>query len=327
MIRPLAGNPPGLELGGEFLQAWLEAAGLRERLLLARWRLPERPQPLELWDLWLEQQRLLLRSPLPEQQEESLLRAVRTLGRGSLRVRALPPSGRRPELQGDFSGLLGAAALLEAVRLAWAAVLSASSPEEVLPIGGSRVSVHREHTAPGAAGEAGPLGGTPYAPDPCLLELAALHDRLLRPDSPQPLQSLFDLRPWSGHARAAPDQDQERLLLRAAEAAGRRDVVDLLPRCRQAWAAWVGSADRSAARQPALAPARQGVTAPGGRGCRQIAGAPGAPGLASGPARLLAPGDDLSPLPGEILVCRYLPPGNSSAAQAAAGLLTEQGGA
>ncbi|MBN1836157.1 MAG: hypothetical protein JW820_09930 [Spirochaetales bacterium] len=315
MIRRLAGRPAGLLLTPEFLQAWLRAARTEEPLLLARERLPERPEPLELWDLWLEQQALLLRSHLPEGQEQSLLQAVLALGGGSLRVQAVPPPGRRMELPADFSGLRGAAAVLEGVRLAWAAVLSAASPAEGIYSDEAQVTVRRE-------GAARPPASTAPAPETCLLHLAALHDRLLRPDSPLPLQSLLDLRPWLEHARAAPDADQERLFLRAAEAAGRHDASELLRRGRQAWAAWVISPAAAAQPESPPAPASAGA----GSGCRQLAGLPGAPGLASGRARLLRAEGGIPPLPGEILVCRFLPPSRSATALAAAGLVTERGG-
>jgi pyruvate,water dikinase len=339
MIRRVAGRPPGLVLEEEFLRAWLRTAGLEERLQLTCERLPQRPERLELWDLWLELQQALLRSCLPEDLEEPLTRAIRELEGGNLRVRVALPADRqaalREGLQGDYPGLRGTAAVLEAVRLAWAAVLSAGTrPQEPLAVKG-QVSVRREDSARDTAEAFAPSGppseATPAsAPDPCLLRLAELHNRLLQPDSPLRLQSLLDLRPWAELPRAAPDEDQERLLLRAAEAAGLLDVPELFRRCRENWSAWVASPQASAS--PAAPEAVESTGAPPLFGqaavgkYRQLAGAPGAPGLALGPARLLRAERSTTVLPGEILVCGRLPPSRSAAALSAAGMVTEQGG-
>ena len=320
MIRPLAGRLPGLLLEEEFLRAWLQAAGVQERLYLACERLPAQPEELDHWDLWLELQQALPRSRLPDEQEQALTRAVRELGEGSLRVQAVPPEDRPVALQGDFPGLRGTAAVLEAVRLAWAAVLSAAARPQDLPAVAGQVSVSREDSAPCVP----PHQAFPAsAPDPCLLRLAELHNRLLLPDSPLCLLSLLDLRPWAELPAAAPNAEQERLFMRAAEAAGRQDAPELLHRGRQAWAAWV--ADPEAAASQASPPSPAGKAA-AGSGYRQLAGAPGAPGIAAGPARLLGPKASAAVLPGEILICERLPPPRSAAALRAAGLVTEQGG-
>lgn len=315
MIRRLPGRRPGFLLAPEFLQAWLRGAGLEERLRLLHERLPAGTEPLERWDLWLELLLTLLRSPLPEELEESLLRAVQELGGGSLCVQAVPPTGRQAGLQGDFCGLHEAAAVLEAVRLAWAAVLS-SGAEAGLAADG-QVAVLREERAersPGSAAASAPAAG----PDPALLRLAELHHRLLQPDSTRSLQSLLDLRPWAPQEWASPDAEHEKRLLRAAQAAGRTDAQELLQRGREAWTAWAAS--------PASKPWTSDAKAHLDDECRQLAGLPGAPGLASGTARLVLREVGASPRRGEILVCRRLPPLLTAAALSAAGLVTEQGG-
>lgn len=332
MIRRLPGRPPGLLLEEGFLRAWLQAAGLQERLHLAFERLPRPPEKAELWDLWLELQAALLQSRLPESVEEALVAAVGELGEGSLSVYAVLPEDREPapgeSLQAAFPRLRGTAAVLEAVRLAWAAVLSAGSRgQERLPAG---VSIRREGTARAAAADFTPTRGTAWAggretPDPRLLHLAELHNRLLQPDSPLRLQSLLDLRPWLQQERAAPDEGEERQLLRASEAAGLPATPELLRLGREAWAAWV---DAAAAGQSDAPPAPPALFRPAGAEgkYRQLAGAPGAPGLAVGPARLLRAEGGIQIRPGEILVCGSLPPAWSAPATVAAGLLTEQGG-
>lgn len=335
MIRRLPGRPPGLLLEEGFLRAWLEAAGLQERLHLAFERLPRPPERAELWDLWLELQAALLQSRLPESVEEALVAAVGELGERSLSVQAVPAEDRKPApgqtLQAAFPRLQGTAAVLEAVRLAWAAVLSMGSlRQQRLPAGG-RVSVRREGTARAAAAGFTPNRGTAWAgsretPDPRLLRLAELHNRLLQPDSPLRLQSLLDLRLWLQQEQAAPDEDEERQLLRASEAAGIQGVPELLRLGREAWAAWVATpATAAPIGQRSAPPAPLAPAGAEGR-YRQLAGASGAPGLAVGPARLLRAEESIEIRPGEILVCGGLPPACSVAATAAAGLLTEQGG-
>jgi len=316
-------------LDERFLQRWLQAAGLQERLYLAFQRLPAQPERLERWDLWLELQEALLRTPFADEQEQELARVVQESGEGNLRVRALVPQSLRCGLQADFPGLRGAGAVLEAVRLAWAAVLSAADrPQELLSPAG-RVSVQPEAPALQPAVSAPPClpdsesCDPASGPDPCLLRLAELHNRLRLPGCPRGLQPLLDLRPWVDLAWAAPDADQEAQFLRAAEACGRREAAWLLERGRQAWAAWAASAraeETAGAPQPRTAKPLSELR------FRQLAGASGAPGLASGPARLLRPGARGAARPGEILVCRRLPPEASAEALQAAGLLTEEGG-
>ncbi len=335
MIRRVRARQGGLLLAEPFLQSWLQAAGLQERLAAAFGRLPPQAEPLELWDLWLEIQAALLASPLEAAQELELLGAVQELGEGSVRVRALLPEARRVILEPDFPGLRGAEAVLEGVRLAWASVLSAVEPspaklsQQLLSLRGS-VSVEQEHppgssAAPAGAAAKGPPASSDAArgPDLCLLRLAELHNRLLPGDPPARLQALLDLRPWVDLPWAAPDVSAETDFLRAAEAAGRRDAGGLLECARRAWADWVAS-DRVGVEAGAVPPgSAQPFDTPR---CRQLAGSPGAPGLASGPALLLHPDRRGSSPSGRIVVCRRVDPGSSAAAARAAGLLIEEGG-
>jgi len=325
-------------LEAEFLQIWLDTAGLQERLHLACQHLPPQPESLELWDLWLELQGALLRSPLPEAQEESLVLALQDLGEGSLRVRAVAPPGRRLGLQADFPALRGAATVLEAVRLAWAAVLSTlPRPQDPLAVAG-RVCVEAqdrrtEGDAPAEAAHAALERQPPPAtgaPDACLLRLAELHNRLLPPLPPSALQSLLDLRPWVETAQAAPDADHEQRFLRAAQAAGTREAPELLRRGREAWKDWVDSPHEAVPGDASPANPPPSVPSAGKGRYRQLAAAPGSPGLAAATARRLGPGDGArSPAgshAGEIVVCSRLPPRDWARIRGAAGLVTEQGG-
>ena len=335
VIRRARDGQGGLLLEGPFLQAWLEAAGLRERLAVAFGRLPPQAEPFELWDLWLEIQAALLAAPLEPAQELELLGALEELGEGSLRVRAILPESGRVTLEPDYPDLRGSEAVLEGVRLAWAAVLSAAEPgpaklaQQLLSPRGS-VSVEREHAprslaAQGTAAAHGLPARSDAVPGPglCLLRLAELHNRLMPNDPPARLQALLDLRPWVDLPSAAPDVSAETGFLRAAEAAGRRDAAELLECGRRAWAAWVTS-DRAGVESGAVPPgSARAYEKPR---CRQLAGSRGAPGLASGPALLLRPETRGPSLPGRILVCRQLEPGFSAEAVNAAGLLTEEGG-
>lgn len=335
MIRSARDGHGGLLLEAPFLQAWLQAAGLRERLAVAFGRLPPQAEPLELWDLWLDIQAALLGAPLEATQELELLGAVQELGEGCVHVRAIPPESGRLTLEPDFPDLRGAEAVLEGVRLAWAAVLSTVEPgpvrlpQQLLSPRGS-VSVARGDSprGPAASGSAGVHGlpassDAPPGPGVCLLRLAELHNRLLPGDPPARLQALLDLRPWVDHPSAAPDVSAETGFLRAAEAAGRRDAAKLLECGRRAWAAWVASDQAGVEAGAAPSPS---TDAPGVPRCRQLAGSRGAPGLASGPALILRPEMRGSSLPGRIVVCRRLEPQLSVAVVQAAGLLTEEGG-
>lgn len=308
-------------LEADFLSAWLQAAGLEERLLLAADRLPLPLQSLESWDLWLQLQATLLRSPLPETLEAPLLARIARMGGDELLVQALPPAGRLPALQHRFDGVRGAASALEAVRLAWAALLSAAEPLRDLLGSPGRVSVRTCRAGAGAVELSLPAQApSSSAPDPCILRLAELHGRLVQPPFGGEPRSLLDLRPLVDLEGAAPDADAEACFLQAADAAGCAGVRELLERARGAWCRWVAAAETSRGAPPAAGcaadPARH----------RQLAGAPAAPGLAEGRAWILRDGSADAPAGGAILVCDRLPSRGSARAGAAAGVVCEEGG-
>lgn len=309
--------PRGLLLAPAFLQAWLRAGGVQERLFLVLDRLPPQPEPLELWDLWLELQALLLRCRIPEHLEEPLGRRVQELGGAGFRVWASLPAGSLLTLQREFPGIRGTAAVLEAVRLAWAAVLCAVpnaaafhevagavvvESEEPGATGTARESGAPATSPAGAARRTAPIGPAPPAPDASLLRLAELHGRLLLPDLPRRFQALLDLGPWApfspgratrgaggrgAHAQSfrrpfppAIDTAEEEELLRAADAAGLSGTAELLGRARASWIAWV---DAYAAAPPLPAVPKEGTFAGDGETAGRgeppaAAGAGGRPG-------------------------------------------------
>lgn len=324
---------PCLVLSPEFLRTWLRGSGLEERVLLAFDRLPERPEPLESWDHWLSLQRALLGTPLPENLSETLRRRLADLPRETLRVCGSLPTGALAGPQRSFSGLRSLQAVLEAVRLAWAAVLCAQPDPARLPEVVGAVLVRpagQAATGPDLCRQPAGAAESASAPDRSLLRLGELHGRLSAPGETPGLAELLDLGTGAGGRRPFPpalDAAAEERFLRRALASGFSEAGELLVQARVAWRAWVEGAG-------AGSPAGRGSPGTAGKperiGPRQLVGTAASPGLVRGVARVIREADLprvlVEPLPEEVLVCRALEARLSSAALSAAGLVTEQGG-
>ena len=155
------------------------------------------------------------------------------------------------------------------------------------------------------------------APDPCLLRLAELHNRLLQPDSPLRLQSPAGPAALGPRCPGPhPMRTEERLLLRAAEAAGllrRSGAASPRPgglgrlggrrrrRLRRPQPDAVDSARTALFRQAAVEASTGSWPAP-----------PARPGLPLARPACCAPKEASTVLPGEILVCGRLPPSRSA---------------